>query len=376
MGARSRSTGPFIGAVDWLHRWTGAVIGLLLALLGVSGALLVNAESLFVPAARVVDRTASLSAIAAGVEQHATARPDYIIFASRDFPFHRIAYRDGSGRYLDSAGSIASQWHSQWGRPEIWLFDLHRHLFIGKAGETIVGIAALLGIGFVVTGIFLWWQRRRSFAPRLWPSRISRPAIVRHHRDLGIVIAPLLLLSFVTGTAMALKPVGLMLVSPWSSASEIAAATARPGLQFPDRCEPLDWPGIISAAGRRFPAAEIRLIGFPAEAGDPILVRMRQPDEWLPNGHTFLWFAPCGAQLIAAKDARTFPKGVKILDLAYPLHAAKAGGFIHRLIMTIVGIGLALLGSFSVWSFWIKSPGRVSRRDCRRYTSSGEPGSG
>jgi len=366
MGVRSRSTGPFIGAVDWLHRWTGAVIGLLLALLGVSGALLVNADSLFAPAARVVDRTAPLSTIVAGATQHATARPEYIIFASPDFPFHRIVYGDGSGRYLDAAGTIVSQWQSQWGRPEIWLFDLHRHLFIGKTGETIVGIAALLGIGFVVTGIFLWWQRRHTFAPRLWPSRIRRPAIVWHHRDLGIVIAPLLLLSFVTGAAMALKPVGLMLVSPWSSAREIAAATARPAVRFPDLRGPPDWLAIVSAAQRRFPAAEIRLIGFPAKAGDPILVRMRQPEEWLPNGHTFLWFAPGGARLIAARDARSLPQGVKLLDLAYPLHAAKAGGLLHRLIMTIGGIGLALLGSFAVWSFWFGRPDPRRRRPKRQ----------
>lgn len=361
MSARRVPTGRLMWVVDHLHRWIGGVIGILLALLGVSGALLVNADSLFAPAGRAAGRAVSLPGIVVEAAQNTTARLDYIIFASPDFPFHRVVYHDGSGRYLDAAGITVGRWQNQWGRPEIWLFDFHRHMFIGKTGEAIVGIAALLGIGFVVTGTILWWRRRRMFTPKLWPSRMSRPAIVWHHRDLGIIVAPLLLLSFVTGAAMALKPVGLMLVSPWSTASEIAAATAQPAVRFADPREQPDWPAIFAAARHRFPATEIRLLGFPAQAGDPILLRMRQSEEWLPNGHTFLWFAPGGAHLIEARDAHTLPKGVAILDLAYPLHAAKAGGVFHRLIMTIGGIALALLGSFSVWSFWLM-PGAKSDR--------------
>lgn len=340
--------------IDLLHRWTGGVVGLLLMLMGLSGALLVNADTLFGPPSPTVERVMPLPDIVAEVTRNPVSKPDYIIFAPVDFPFHRVVYRDGSGRYLDAAGTMVSRWQSQWERPELWLFDFHRYLFMGKQGETIVGIAALLGLGFVVSGTILWWQHRRTFAPRLWPARMTRPAIVRHHRDLGILLVPFLVLSFVTGAAMALKPVGLALVSPWSSAREIAAATAKP--VFPAQSLALhpDWKAILAEAKRRFPQAEARLLGFPAKPGDLILVRMRQPGEWLPNGHTQLWFAPADGHLIEARDARALPKGTKILDMAYPLHAAKAGGLLHRLVMTLPGIGLALLGSFSVWAFWFK----------------------
>ncbi|WP_164255793.1 PepSY-associated TM helix domain-containing protein, partial [Stenotrophomonas maltophilia] len=87
-------------------------------------------------------------------------------------------------------------------RPELWLFDLHHHLFTGDTGETVIGIAGLAAILFVITGTILWWRTRRTFKFRLWPKRLSRPMIVMQHRDLGIVMAPLLLLSAVTGTMM------------------------------------------------------------------------------------------------------------------------------------------------------------------------------
>ncbi|MDE2562782.1 MAG: PepSY domain-containing protein [Sphingomonadales bacterium] len=344
--------------IDLLHRWTGGVIGLLLAIMGLSGTLLVNADSLFSPAIHAPARTMPLSGVVAEAERGTASRTDYIIFASPDFPFHRVTYNDGSGRFLDTGGAIVARWQSQWQRPELWLFDLHRYLFIGKNGETIVGIAAMLGLGFVVTGTILWWQRRRTFAPRFWPSRMTRSAIVRHHRDLGILLAPLLCLSFTTGAMMALKPVGLALVSPWSSAREIEAATAKPiATSQPPAVEP-HWQAIFAEAQRRFPQAETRLLSFPVKPGDLIQIRMRQPQEWLPNGHTNLWFAPGDGHLIATKDARTLPTGATILDRVYPLHAAKVGGFLTKLIMTISGIGLALLGSFAVWSFWFKRPQR------------------
>lgn len=340
--------------IDLLHRWTGAVIGLLLAIMGLSGALLVHADSLFSPAVHKPIRVMPLSGIVAEVTQRTTTRPDYIIFASPDFPVHRVTYSDGSGRFLDTGGVVVEHWQNQWQRPELWLFDLHRYLFIGKNGETVVGIAALFGLGFVVTGSILWWRRRRTFAPRLLPSRMTRPAIVRHHRDLGILLAPLLCLSFATGAMIALRPVGLALVSPWSSAHDIEVATAKPVVAQQQLAPKPDWQALVIEAQRRFPEAEIRLLAFPAKPGDLVLIRMRQPEEWLPNGHTNLWFAPADGHLIAAKDARALPRGATILDRVYPLHAAKVGGLFTKLIMTLSGIGLALLGSFAVWSFWFR----------------------
>lgn len=340
--------------IDLLHRWTGGVIGLLLAIMGLSGALLVNADNLFSPAIHKPVRVMPLSDIVAEAIQGTTASPDYIIFASPDFPVHRVTYSDGSGRFLDAGGVTVERWQNQWQRPELWLFDLHRYLFIGKNGETVVGIAALFGLGFVVTGSILWWRRRRTFAPRLLPSRMTRPAIVRHHRDLGILFAPILCLSFTTGAMMALKPVGLALVSPWSSAHDIEAATAKPAIAPQQLSARPDWQAMLAEARRRFPEAEIRLLGFPAKPGDLVLIRMRQPEEWLPNGHTNLWFAPADGRLTAAKDARALPPGATILDRVYPLHAAKIGGLFMKLGMTLSGIALSLLGSLTVWSFWFR----------------------
>src|SRR5437868_5671196 len=126
--------------IDQLHRWTGGLIGLILVLLGLTGAVLVHSEQLFRPASTQVQKVAPLADIAAATVRSEGEKPSYILFASGNFPFHRVVLTDGSGRYLDKSGTIVNAWKSRWERPELWLFDLHRYLLMGHNGETIVGI--------------------------------------------------------------------------------------------------------------------------------------------------------------------------------------------------------------------------------------------
>lgn len=340
--------------VELLHRWLGGLIGLVLALLGLTGAILVHQDAWISPEGGSARATGPLSAIVAGVTRSRSAMPDYIIFASSEFPFHRISYGDGSGQYLDRAGRSVANWASQWERPEIWLFDLHRHLFMGHNGEVTAGVIALTGLGFVITGILLWWQRRKSFAPRLWPTRMTRSAIVRHHRDMGIIFAPLLFLSLVTGAMLALRPFALFLVSPWSSPSTIEAATAKPVFAARPLAKRPAWGSMLNEAKRRFPDAEVRVLTLPKKPGEPITLRMKHDGEWLPNGRTTLWFAPDDGHVAEARDALALPHGAQILDTIYPIHAAKVGGLLYRIAMTLSGLALVLLGTLAVWTFWLK----------------------
>lgn len=56
------------------------------------------------------------------------------------------------------------------------------------------------------------------------------------------------------------------------------------------------------------------------------------------------------------------PLGSRITNLDYPLHAAKVGGLPYRLVMTISGSNLTLLGSLTVFIFWSNPSGLPRRR--------------
>lgn len=355
--------------LDSLHRWTGAILGLVLLVLGLSGALLVHRDAFVaatIPHARdgQIQGTAVLAAVTDRLMAAPAARPESITFASERIGVHRLAFADGSGAYVDQAGSVVRRWQSQWERPELWLFDLHHHLFAGDAGETVIGIAGLAGIFFVVSGTILWWRTRKTFAFRLWPARLSRPAIVRQHRDLGILVAPLLALSFVTGTLLVFRPLTAVLFGP-NAPQVIDAAMRGPAPRPAPLGENLDWRGMIVAARALYPDAEIRSISLPRRNNGLITLRMRKPAEWLPNGRTTLWYAAASGRIVAHRDDAKLASVVKAYNSLYPLHAAKVGGLPYRLVITVSGLALAMLGSFAVWSFWFRRPPRPVPRPAR-----------
>jgi uncharacterized iron-regulated membrane protein len=349
-----------------LHRWAGGLIGLVLALLGLSGAILVHRDAwIMVPHAQdaKIHDMAAIAGATARMMRDPAGRPASILYADERFGLSRLTNGEGVGAYADQTGAIVTRWNSQWQRPELWLFDFHHHLFAGEAGEWVIAVAGLCGLFFVFSGTILWWWRRRLYEFRLLPRRLSRPAIIRHHRDLGIMAAPLLLLSIYTGTTFVARPLTMLTLGPGAPAA-IERASKPPETAKADLAPGLDWAQIVHTAHSRFPRAELRSLALPRKAGGLITVRMRQPEEWLPNGRTMLWFAADTGRLIEARDARKQDWRSRVFNLFYPLHAAKVGGLAYRLLMTLSGLALAMLGSLAVWSFWFgkRRPAARSQR--------------
>jgi uncharacterized iron-regulated membrane protein len=334
------------------------LLGLILALMGLSGAILVHRDALIMLPHAGDARVADTAAIAATVERlmaDPAARPERLVFASDSLGLHQLSFDKDGGAYVDQAGGNVARWASQWERPELWLFDFHHHLFTGDTGETVIGIAGLAGLFFVISGVILWWRTRKTYEFRLLPKRLSRPAILRHHRDLGIVVAPLLLLTIYTGVTMIFRPTTALVLGPGAPAA-IDRALKAPQIDDAKVAERLDWTGLIRTAKERFPDAQLRILGMPRKGSGLITLRMKQPEEWLPNGRTALDFAADTGRLVEARDALALPAQVRGYGTFYPLHAAKVGGLPYRLVMTFVGLTLTLLGSLTVWTFWFKRP--------------------
>lgn len=330
-----------------IHRWAGGLIGLLLALLGLSGAILVWEGSWVMlpgasdPVRQDVHAIARITARAASEGDLAR-----VTFASEEIGLHQLVRSDGSGAYIDQRGVEVDRWASQWERPELWLFDLHHHLFAGHTGETVAGIAGLAGLMFVVTGLILWWRGRRGFRPTLLPVRMAPGPIVKHHRDLGVLAAPLLILSLASGVLMLFDPIR----------QAVLGREMRPEVEPPAAAAP--GPGLIASAllasVERFPDARLRRITLPDRPGDPLLVRMKQPGEWTPNGRTQISFDSVTGKPIRAEDPLAGNRAAVLSEKLYPVHSAKAGGLAMKLLMTLSGLALALLGALATYSFWAR----------------------
>ena len=341
-----------------IHRWAGGLIGVVLTVLGLSGALLVWDSALVrVPGAsdplvHDVGRLAEISErVAAGGELKR------ITFANDELKLHEAAFEGGGGAYIRQDGSTVERWQTIWERPELWLFDLHHFLFAGKNGEIVVGIAGLAGVLFTITGIILWWRTRRKFRLQILPRNWKPGAIVHHHRDLGIVAAPLLLLSSATGAFM---------VFPSIQKAFFGKGLVHQPVTAPAPRSPHHITAALEQAKAQIPDAEIRRLTLPSEPGKPIGVRMKQPFEWTPNGRTQLNFDAKTGALVSVQDPSTGSSGAQMQEKIYPLHAAKVGGAWLKLAMTFSGLAIAMLGAFATYSFWFRKLARRKRAAIRR----------
>jgi uncharacterized iron-regulated membrane protein len=341
--------------LDRIHRWTGACIGVLLAVAGLSGALLLYEDAWLratVPHAAeplVKDRA---SATAERLLSDGASRPDSMIFPTDRLGVFRLQFAHGGGAYADQSGDIVVRWTSKWERLELWLFDLHHHLWMGGAGTIIVGILALIGLGFVITGILLWWRTRKSFALRLMPASLSRLQIVRHHRDLGLVMTPMLLVALLTGAMLTLRPIANLVLAPLPSPATIAESLAPPKVNGGALTAEFNWSETLQTVRNTYPEAELRTITVPRDVGELVRIRVRQPFEWLPNGRTLFWFDPADGRLIEVRGAESLPLATRAFNLVYPIHASSIGGVVYKAAMTVAGLALTLLGTLAVWAFW------------------------
>lgn len=346
-----------------LHRWTGAIAGLILAVIGLSGVVLVWEEAwIGVPGARdALDLDPAVLGQSIEAALHENSALSRITFASEEMALHQAIYLDGSGAYLNQAGVVVDRWGSMWGRPELWLFDLHHYLFLGETGKTITGILGVLLLAFTVTGLILWWRTRRTFKFRVWPARMTKSAIIRQHRDIGVVASPILLLAAFTGTMMVFPNVSDWILTP--VANDEPAADIPTSAQVIDR--DTDWSIMMAQAQAAFPDAAPRRIMMPDELNAPVILRMKQNFEWTPNGRTYVYLDPKSGAALATIDPAEDDTASAITEKYYPLHAGKVGGFFWRLLLTLGGLAIAILGFLAAWSFWFagkQRPGQPRKR--------------
>lgn len=344
-----------------VHRWTGGFLGFLLALLGLTGAILVW-EGYWVQLPGADDRLAENVQSIAAIGNRAAAQGEIsrITFASEELGLHQVTYANGGGAYVRQTGEVVDRWSSEWQRPELWLFDLHHHLFMGETGETLTGLAGVAGLLFVITGMFLWWRSRRNFRLRLWPKRLAPGPIVAHHRDLGIVTAPLLLLSLATGVLMIFDDAREFVLGKELRPKEAMQATASSHALI----------SMLERAKARFPNAQLRRISLPREPGQPLTIRLRQPSEWTPNGRTQLTFDARTGALLGVEDALNSNRAAFISEKLYPVHSAKVGRLGLKLLMSLSGLVLFALGAFTTYSFWGRRAAKRLNSPSRRALAS------
>jgi uncharacterized iron-regulated membrane protein len=322
------------------HAWTGFVASLLIAAMALSGSLLLfrdDIRRLTVTEAAAAPLTdpVRLGTIANEAQRRFGGDLRFLRFGSEQFGLNE-AFLKGGGAYLDNGGQVAAQWSGR--RPLDWLVEFHHRLLLDKTGATAIGVIGIAAFGLLVSGLVLWWPMRRAFRMSPIPARNRRPALLASHRDLGALLSPILLLSIVTGVAMALPGMS----QPLFGFNRTPPKAAGPALK-------IDWTRAIPAAAGRMPDAVPRQISFAGD-GKAATIRLRRPGEWNRQGLSTVYLSSNGS-ILGVVDAEAERAGARAYARLFPLHSGQVGWRPLRLLLLAGGIGMALLALLGAEAF-------------------------
>jgi uncharacterized iron-regulated membrane protein len=323
-----------------LHLWLGLTLGLLLALVTLSGSVLLFEQPLFAathpalvarPLPDLATQGHALSVMLATPEARAWRG---VTLPDGDLPVWQAQERTGSRAYYDAAtGALV------WRRPArgdllLLLLDWHTHLLGGDVGETVLGIVACAGLFMLVSGVWLYWPGRRRALRHLRPH--TQPPLLRwasFHRAVGVVGLPLLIVMIGTGTTMAYRG---------AVRNGLAAAFAEPARPRPPKLPPVqgavDWAAVLSAAQAAAPDAAITRLMLPSKDNGTVVARLRRPGEWNPAGRSSLWLDPHTVTVVGGDDATTLGTGSRLANALFPIHSAAVGGLTWRIVASIGGL--------------------------------------
>lgn len=352
---RRRAASPTHGAIRrWLHAfhlYVGVTAGLLVVMAGLSGSALVFRDEIEAQAhperffSTLDGARVSLDAVMQSVsnafpdDRPFTIRmpraPNETYLVKLNGAHDRFVYVDPhSGNIVGTQRQIDSVLG--------WIDLLHTELLAGDAGKTVLGIAALLLSGLCLTGLVLWWPRNGRIGQGLavrWSARGKRLNFDLH-RVSGIYASLFLLLTALTGAAFVFDKAASRLVNAFTASAPRAAA---PRVEPPGAApRPLSLDLLVERANRALNAPTL-WISLPQNPHAPLVLRKKMPQEFHPNGRSFVYVDPFSGRVLQVSPARSAPLGTRIVDLFYPLHVGAIGGTTTRIVQGVVGVVPTLL---------------------------------
>lgn len=344
-----------------LHWYTGLSIGLLLAVVGLSGSIVVfkpEMEKALIPHLSRVEpgkQTGSLQGMYNAVQRH---RPqDKII---------NVAMYGGSeaawGFRLSSAQGRVQVYVNPYTGKVLgedtyddkflqWVYDLHADLLGGTTGRLVNGLAGLLLTGLALSGIVIWWpgRKRLSHGFSFHQQTSWKGKNYDLHKLAGFFSAGLLVLVAITGAYFPFKD-QYQALTAWTT-SRPAVLESPKLANPPTNLSPAHLNLVWHNAHRALPEGQPMLLRFPQAPNENFSFRCALPGDWSRTGDNFVFLHQYTSQVIRVDRWQALPVGVKLMRAMFPLHFGTFGGTFTRVVWLILGVVPAVLfvSGFLMW---------------------------
>lgn len=346
-----------------LHLWLGLTSGLIVFIVAVTGCIFVFHDEIrdltqdwrriepsgqdFVPPSLLQKQVR---------ERYPGADVSMVVYQDRQRPAHISTSIGGTlhNIYFDPySGEIT---HIQNTKRDFFLVveDLHMHLLLPEEiGKQVVGMATLIFILMLFTGIILWWPRKRKdFRKHLsikWKARWRR-INYDWHRTTGLYVTLLALLIALTGLSFSYE---------WVHSGFYTVGNL--GREHPDdfispKIDPVakksEIPAIDKAMAKTVEILPRSGMYFVWEQGkEAPIITGAYPDALHFDHQSNFYFHPISGALMQEHFYRDKSAGLQLQEMSYGLHTGQYFGFPGKLLAffgSLFVAGLPISG-FMLW---------------------------
>lgn len=348
----------------WLniHLYVGLSVGLVLALAGLTGSLLVfyvELDEMLNPhlqiAAEAVQPTRqSYEQLLHSIQ---AAHPTRTGAWRLELPRHPQAmlmaryYKPIEKTGLSFAPLIAwvnpytGEWAGSrfWGEFVMtWLFDLHYALLLDELGKTLMAITGGVLVVGLLSGLYLWWPSAKKLKAALSIKRgaSAERLVFDIHKTQGVYSFIILMLLLLSGVLLELPKVFKPIIHSLSPLyqSPVLQSADKPGAVR----IPLDQAAAI--AQRQFPDAVLRWLETPDSRLGVYRIMLYQAGEpSLRFPKTTVWLDQYSGAVLSIRNPRLEHSGDTLLNWLHPLHNGEIAGLFGRWVVFASGLVPAVL---------------------------------
>jgi len=356
------------------HRWLGLLLSLIVVAIAFSGGILIFHD------AALRFSLPELTNPITSEQEHAYPTiltelehrlPDASIrqirFPMEDKNVFQVWLSDDSEAFVDPlSGEVITRWTWDESLMDI-LFEFHVHLFAGEVGEQINGIVGILVLSFVFSGFILWWPRRKKWGARtLMPQHASSFHFMRSHSVLAVIFSASILLIVATGITMVFnRPIVTAITSLLDSQPPTLPSATVTYVDQPIQ----SWTTILRTVRKTLREGQLISVQLPRKDNAVMTFRKRMPEEWHPNGRSFVLVNPYTGNVIQTIDAQQQEFGMRVTQKFYPLHASKIGGIPYTLVALSTSGALIIIGLFGIMSYISRTFPQRKKRNIASTTS-------
>lgn len=363
----------------WLtiHLYLGLFAGFLLAIVGLTGGILVfyhELQDLIDPQLNVVaapPNDADYQALDSIVAAAERVKPEDSRLQTVYYPeYARSAFRllyfvdspgkadDGNGFkvYVDPYTAKVKGlhlWHPKdryWDRPLMsFIMQLHWCLLLGETGGVIVGILAVASMISVLTGLIVWWPLTGKVKQALTIKRNAGAARLNYdlHKTVGFYVSIGLLPILLSGIYFNLPDNVNTLVGQFSS---FERANAWNGI--PSSYQSTVFPGgksltpgqVEALVLNRYPTGQLWMLALPVNEEGVYKVWQRNvPELSRFVGYRDITVDRYSGEIVKIHESGTGTAGDVFLDWQWPLHSGHAFGWLGRILVLLFGLACPLL---------------------------------